>query len=207
MSTIELKNTSGAAAGEYKINDAWLEREKGEQALHEAVVAYLANQRQGNASTKTRAAVRGGGTKPWNQKGYGRARAGSIRSPIWVGGGVAFGPHPRSYAKKVNKKIKQLAFRHALAQRVDAGEIIVLDDLQLAQAKTKELRNILDTIGAGDNVLIIADDVSAELALSIRNIPKSEIENSENVNIYQFIVHRKVVITKSGFDKLGERLV
>ena len=206
MTTLAIKNSSGAAAGECELSDAWLEREKGEQAVHDTVVAYLAAQRQGSACTKTRGNVRGGGAKPYRQKGTGHARAGSNRSPIWRGGGTIFGPVPRDYDKKVNKKVRTLALRRAFAERVDAGDIIVVDHIELAAPKTKELIQVLKAVEAGDNVLVIDAKVSNELQLSGRNLAKSEVTSAMNVNVYQLLLHRKVVVTGAGLEALGARL-
>ena len=203
---LTVKTLTGADAGTYELNESWLERDKGEQAVHDTVVAYLANQRSGNACTKTRGNVRGGGAKPYRQKGTGNARAGSNRSPIWRGGGTVFGPQPRSFAKKVNKKVRKLALRRALAQRVDAGEIIVLENLDVDTHKTKNLVQVLKAIGADQNALIFDADVNGNLRLASDNIPKAEAVPSENVNVYQLLLHRTVVTTSAGLDKLGERL-
>ena len=206
MTSLAIVNEQGAAAGEVEVNEAWLEREKGQEALHDTIVAYLAAKRAGTAATKNRKLVRGGGAKPYRQKGTGRARAGSNRSPIWRGGGVIFGPQPRSYAKKVNKKVRRLAMRHALAGVVDDAKVIVLDQLEVAEPKTKALLAILNKIGAGENALIIVDKVSENLKLSGRNIPKVDVVSAENVNVYQLLLHKKVVITSAGLESLGSRL-
>jgi large subunit ribosomal protein L4 len=203
---LTVKTLTGTDAGTYELNEDWLERERGEQAVHDTVVAYLANQRSGNACTKTRGNVRGGGAKPYRQKGTGNARAGSNRSPIWRGGGTIFGPQPRSFAKKVNKKVRKLALRRALAQRVDAGEIIVLENLDVDTHKTKNLVQVLKAIGADQNALIFDADVNGNLKMASDNIPKAEAVPSENVNVYQLLLHRTVVTTSAGLDKLGERL-
>ncbi len=203
---LTVKTLAGADAGTYELNDSWLEREKGEQAVHDTVVAYLANQRTGTACTKTRGNVRGGGAKPYRQKGTGNARAGSNRSPIWRGGGVVFGPQPRSFSKKVNKKVRKLALRRALAQRVDAGEVIVLDSLDVDTHKTKNLVEVLKSVGADQNALIFDVAVNGNLKLASDNIPKAEAVPADSVNVYQMLLHRTVVTTSAGLDKLGERL-
>ncbi len=206
MTLLAIKDVSGAAAGDHELNEAWLERAKGEQAVHDAVVAYLANQRRGTAKTKTRSEVRGGGAKPWRQKGTGHARAGSNRSPLWRGGGVIFGPAPRSFAKKLNHKVRRLALRRAFTERVDAGEVIMLAELVLAEPKTKELRQILAALEVGENALIIVEEVSDNLRLSARNLPTIEVVAARNVNVYQMLLYRKIVISSGGLESLGARL-
>jgi large subunit ribosomal protein L4 len=201
-----MRTITGQEAGNIEIDDALLEREKGEQAVHDTVVAYLASKRAGTACTKTRGKVRGGGAKPYRQKGTGHARAGSNRSPIWRGGGTIFGPVPRSYAKKVNKKAKQLAMRRAWTERIDAGDVIVVDKIELAEAKTKEVLKVLNAVEAGENVLILDGAIDESLKLAARNLPKAEAVSSANVNVYQMLLHRKIVITSAGVDVLGERL-
>jgi large subunit ribosomal protein L4 len=206
MTTLPIKNLAGAEAGVFELDDAALERQKGKQAVHDTVVAYLAAQRAGTACTKTRGEVRGGGAKPWPQKGTGRARAGSSRSPLWRGGGITFGPRPRSYRKKINQKVRQLALRRALAERVDAGEVIVVDQLELAAAKTKALRQILATLGAGDNALIVVDRLTPNLRLSVRNLPAVQAMDAASVHTYQLLLHRRVVATRAGLEALAARL-
>jgi large subunit ribosomal protein L4 len=190
------------------IDDAWLEREKGEQAVHDTVVAYQAGIRAGTASTKNRAAVRGGGKKPWRQKGTGRARAGSIRSPIWRGGGVIFGPTPRSYAKKINKKVRTLALRRAFAERVDAGDVIVVDSFDFDAPKTKDVAAALDAIGAGDNVLILVASLadSHNAVLGARNLPRVTLMSADQVNVYYTLLHKKIVIAQDALESLGAKL-
>ena len=158
MSKVQVFDNTGSSSGEYEVNEKWLEREKGDQAVHESVVAYLAGERAGTAKTKTRSEVRGGGKKPFRQKGTGRARAGSTRSPIWRGGGIIFGPQPRSYKKRVNKKIKRLALRRALAERVDAGELVVVEEFSFDSPKTKNAAAFLKSIDAQDRPVVIVSD-------------------------------------------------
>ena len=156
MANVAVLNMTGAQVGTIELNDAIFGIEVNEHVLHLAVVQYLANQRQGTQSAKTRAEVRGGGRKPYRQKGTGRARQGSIRSPQWVGGGVVFAPKPRDYSFKLNKKVKRLALQSALSTKVAEGKIIVLDELTLAAAKTKEMVKVLENIKCG-NALIVMD--------------------------------------------------
>jgi large subunit ribosomal protein L4 len=206
MTQLAIKTITGDDAGTYDLDDALLEREKGEQAIHDTVVAYLAAQRQGNASTKTRGNVSGGGAKPYRQKGTGNARAGSNRSPIWRGGGTIFGPLPRDYTKKVNKKVRTLAMRRALTDRIDAGQVIVLDNIELDSHKTKTLADVLKAVGAGNNALIIDAEVSGTLIKASGNMPKVETATASDVNVYQVLLHRLVITTSAGLDKLSARL-
>ena len=170
MANVAVLNMAGAQVGTIELNDAIFGIEANEHVMHLAVVQYLANQRQGTQSTKTRAEVRGGGRKPYRQKGTGRARQGSIRSPQWVGGGVVFAPKPRDYSFKLNKKVKRLALQSALSTKVAEGKIIVLDELTLSEVKTKEMVKVLGNIKC-DNALIVMDGSNENVMLSARNIP------------------------------------
>lgn len=206
MTKLAMKNQTGSDVGSVEVLDAWLEREKGTQAVHDTVVAYLAAQRSGSACTKTKGDVRGGGKKPYRQKGTGHARAGSNRSPLWRGGGVTFGPQPRDYDKKINKKVRQLALRRAFTERVDAGDVIVVDSLALGEGKTKAIAQVLKAVNAGSNALIIDAAIADAVKLATRNMPKVDVVDSANVNVYQMLLHRKVVVTSAGLTSLGERL-
>ena len=165
MSKIPLKNIGGESVGEYEVADNLLVLDKGDQAVHEAVVAYNAHQRAGTASTLSKSNVSGTGAKPWKQKGLGRARAGYKQSPIWRGGAVAHGPHPRKYHKKVGKKVGQLAFQRAFSAKVDQGEITVIENLAVTTPKTKEFSAVLKNLGLdrgalfGAAVAVLHDDV------------------------------------------------
>lgn len=206
MATLPVKSIEGADKGAYELNDGWLEREKGAQAVKDSVVAFLAGCRAGTAQTKSRGNVSGGGSKPWRQKGTGRARSGSSRSPVWRGGGIAFGPQTRSYAQKVNQKVEKLALKRSFTDRVEAGEVIVVDELTMSAPKTKDMVAILNKLGAGDNVLIIVDEYTDNVLLSMRNLPKVNIFKAASVNTYWMMRYKKVVITKAGLDILGGRL-
>ena len=208
---VQVFDKSGSAAGDLELQEKWLEREKGEQAVHEAVVAYLAGLRAGTAKTKTRSEVRGGGKKPFRQKGTGRARAGSSRSPIWRGGGTIFGPQPRSYHKSVNKKVRRLAVRRALAERLDAGDLVVVEEFSFDAPKTKDAAAFLETINANNRpVVIVSDAVMDEnlnnTYLSFRNVAGCSIIGAGWVNAYILLSGQKVVITKEALEQLGERI-
>lgn len=204
--TLPVKTMTGAAGATVDIQESWLERIKGEQAVKDSVVAFLARMRSGTAATKTRGLVSGGGSKPWRQKGTGRARAGSSRSPVWRGGGTVFGPQPRSYEKKVNMKVEKLALRRAFTDRIDEGEVILVDELSFATPKTKEMTKFLAAVGAGDNVLVIVDDYSENVELAVRNLPKVLLLPASAVNTYWMLLFKKVVITNAGLEALGQRL-
>lgn len=173
--------------------------------LHAAVMNYLASQRKGTASTKTRNEVRGGGRKPWRQKGTGRARAGSIRSPIWVGGGITFGPKPRDYGYSISKKVKKLAIKGALSSKIKNGEIIVLDEFKLAQPKTKELATILNKFKVRKPLLLIDGDGNI-VRRAASNLPNVDVSSSLQVNTYAILNCDKIIVEKGALIKLQERL-
>ena len=201
-------NISGRAKGEVEFADELLIKNgKGTQAVHDTVTAYMANQRLGTASTKQISEVHGSGKKPWKQKGTGRARAGSFASPLWRGGGVVFGPKPRDYTINVPKKVKALAFRKALSERLLAGDIVVVDELQLASHKTKDFAGIMATIGAKKGpTLIVTDKVDENLKLASRNLADVKVEPADSVNVYELLRFEKIVTTKSALEKLRGRL-
>ena len=199
---------AGQPQGEVEFADKLLIKNgKGTQAVHDAITAYRANQRLGTASTKQISEVTGSGRKPWKQKGTGRARAGSFASPLWRGGGVVFGPKPHDYSMRVPKKVKSLAFRKALSERLLGGDVVVVDELKLASHKTKEFAGILAKIGT-QNVatLLVTDQVDANLKLASRNLPGVQVEPADSVNAYELLRFEKIVATKAALDKLRARL-
>jgi len=206
MSKIAFKNSEGKSVGEYDISDKLLVLDKGDQAVHEAVVAYLAHQRAGTASTKTKSNVSGTGAKPWKQKGLGRARAGYKQSPVWRGGAVAHGPHPRKYSKKVSKKVLKLAFQRAFSAKVDQGEITVIESLELSAPKTKLFAEILKNLGLDRGALFITETVNKDAVLASRNIPRVEIVTADLVNTYQLLRYKNVIVTKAAMEALEKRL-
>ncbi|NQU09307.1 50S ribosomal protein L4 [bacterium] len=201
-------NLAGTGSGEAEIADQVLIRDgKGSQAVHDAVVAYLANQRQGTAKVKQMSEVAGSGKKPWRQKGTGRARAGSFASPLWRGGGVVFGPHPRDYTLKVPRKVRALAFRKALSERLLAGDVVVVDDLTLADHKTKALAQALAKLaGADASLLLVADKVDRNLRLAARNLARVVIEPADSVNVYQLLRADKIVASTAALARLQARM-
>ena len=200
MANVAVLNMAGAQVGTIELNDAIFGIE---HVMHLAVVQYLANQRQGTQSTKTRAEVRGGGRKPYRQKGTGRARQGSIRSPQWVGGGVVFAPKPRDYSFKLNKKVKRLALQSALSTKVAEGKIIVLDELTLSEVKTKEMVKVLGNIKC-DNALIVMDGSNENVMLSARNIPTVKTASVNTINVYDLLKYNNLVVTKEAVEKIQE---
>ncbi len=204
--TLPTLNATGTKSGSYQLDSAWLEEVKGDQAVHDAVVAFLAKNRAGTASTKTKGNVRGGGAKPWKQKGTGRARAGSIRSPIWRGGGITFGPLPRNYEKGMNRGTRRLALKRTFTERIKEGSVVVVDAIELAEAKTRCMNAFLKAIGVGDDVLIVVDQITPDIAQAAGNLPGVEIMKAGTVNPYWLLLFKKIVFTKTGLDAFGKRL-
>lgn len=206
MPKVALYNISGEQVGEIELNDAVFGIEPHQHVLHSAVVMQQASQRHGTHKVKGRAEVRGGGRKPWRQKGTGRARQGSIRSPQWVGGGVVFGPTPRSYGYKLPKKVRRLAIKSALSSKVLANQIVVLDALQMSQPKTKEFVNILKNLNVDRKALIVAAEYNDQVALSTRNIPGVKFVAADGINVLDVLAHDKLIITKEAVQKVEEVL-
>lgn len=202
---IAVKDIKGNAKGDFEVTFPVIENGSGTQAVHDVVVAYRAGQRAGTHSTKTMGEVAGTNKKPWRQKGTGRARAGSFRSPLWRGGGVTFGPKPRDYSKKVGKKTKQLALRKALSERIKMGDVLVVEDFKLAGPKTKEFLSALNALQIGGNALIVAE-MDKNLSLATRNVATVELTNSNDLNTYQVLKHDKLVFTRGALEKVQERL-
>ena len=206
MSKVPLKNVKGDSVGDYEVADGLLLQDKGAQAVHEAVVAYLAHQRAGTASTKSKSEVAGSGKKPWAQKGSGRARAGYKQSPVWRGGAGAPGPQPRKYKKKVSKKVARLAFRRAFSAKVAQGEVLVIDAVQLEAPKTKAFAAVLSNLGLDRGGLFIVDTLQENVNLAARNLERVEVVRADLVNTYQMLRHKQVVITEAGMKVLSARL-
>jgi large subunit ribosomal protein L4 len=190
-----------------KLKVELIENGIGTQALHETIVAYRANRRSGTASTKTKATVAGSGKKPWRQKGTGNARSGYRSSPVWSGGGVVFGPHPRDYSKKTNKNVKQLALKKALSARINAGEVYLLDVFTLDKPKTKDLLAKLgDKLEKKISALLVLENADQNLHLASRNHPGLETTTGELVNAEQLLRYDRVLITDGAFSKISARL-
>ena len=204
---LTLQDSQGRATGECEVEFAMTEPGKGTQAVHDTVVAHMANQRMGTACTKTAGEVSGTNRKPWRQKGTGRARAGSFQSPLWRGGGVVFGPKPRDFRKKVNVKTRLLALRRALTERLKDGDVVLLDDLKMGTLRTKDFLAVLSGLELlGRTVLICAAAGDRNLELASRNLPDVELTTGEMVTTYQVLKYDKLVFTKAAFDKVQERL-
>lgn len=207
MPKVAVYNTQGQQVGEIELDDRVFGVEVKEAVLHEAVVAQLASNRRGTASTKGWAEVSGGGRKPWRQKGTGRARAGSIRSPLWRGGAIIFGPKPRDYGYKLPKKVRRLALRSALSAKVQEGNIIVLDDLKLPRPRTKDMIGILKALKVEDDkALIVTAEKDKNVELSARNIPGVTLTPSQGLNVYDVLAHDKLVITREAVERVQEVL-
>ena len=206
MSTVNVYNTKNEKVGEIGLNEKIFDLEVKEHLLHDVVKMQRAAKRAGTASTKTRVEVRGSGAKPWRQKGTGRARAGSRRSPIWRGGGVTFGPKPRDYSFKLNRKVKKQALAMAMSARLQEGNLTVLDEFKMEAIKTKDFVNIMKTLEI-DNCLIVIDGENDTLTKSSRNVNGMKVLPSEGVNVYDILLHKKLVLVQPVIESLEKRLV
>jgi len=204
MPNVILYNMEGKELGNYELNDAVFGIEPNEAAVHSVVVAQLANNRQGTQSALTRAEVRGGGAKPWRQKGTGRARQGSTRSPQWTGGGVVFAPKPRSYAMSVNKKVRALAMKSALSAKVADNEIKVLDEITVPEIKTKQIVSMLKNLNVSGKTLIVLPEKNDAVYASARNIEGVKTSFIGMLNVYDLLNCSTVILAKGAADKLGE---
>ncbi len=192
--------------GEISLPAVISEQPQREHLLFETVRMQLANRRSGTAATKTRAHVRGGGRKPWRQKGTGRARAGSNRSPVWVGGATVFGPQPRSYAYRMPRSARKTALRAALAQKLRQDEVVVIDALQFDEPKTKQMVTLLAQLEMGDSVLLVLADADVNVQKSARNLPGVKVLLSQGLNVYDLLRYRKILVTQAAMQQISERL-
>jgi|YelNatPaOPRAMG01_1025707.scaffolds.fasta_scaffold15997_11 large subunit ribosomal protein L4 len=208
MPTVELLNQRGEVVGELQLREEVFGVEPNHTLMHQAVLSYLANQRQGTHSTKTRGEVRGGGRKPWRQKGTGRARQGSIRAPQWVGGGIVFGPHPRDYSFYLSKEERRNALRSALSAKLADGEIKVVEELKIEEPKTKRMEEILRSLGIeGENTLIVTEERNPIVILSARNLPYVVgVVEAKDLNTYDVLSAKYVVMTKKAVEIVEDRL-
>jgi large subunit ribosomal protein L4 len=204
MPKVKVYNQSGEIVGSIELSDKVFGQEVNKPLIHQVIVAQLANRRQGTKSALTRAEVRGGGKKPWRQKKTGRARHGSIRSPQWYHGGVVFAPKPRDFSQKVNKKAKRLALLSALSAKVLDDEIMVLDDLKLISAKTKEVADVLKNLKLDKSVLLVLPELDESVVRASRNIPAVNTICTDFINVYDVVRHNKVVMLKSAVKKIEE---
>ena len=204
MPNIKVVNMSGAQVGEIALSDTVFGADVNETVLHAAVRAYLLNQRQGTQSTLTRSEVSGGGRKPWKQKGTGRARQGSTRSPQWTHGGIALGPKPRSYRTKLNKKVKQIAMFSALSSKVAENEMIVVDAITATEYKTKAMVAMLAAIGAGKKSLVVLEAPDAIVTKSLSNIPGVKVAYANTLNVYDILNCNTIVFAQAAVSKIEE---
>lgn len=206
MAKVSLFNQTGSSVGEIELNDKVFGIEPNESVLFDAIIAQRASLRQGNHKVKNRSEVAGGGRKPWKQKGTGRARQGSIRSPQWRGGGVVFGPTPRSYSYKLPKKVRRLALLSALSTKVREESIVVLEGLVFDAPKTKDFVKVLANLSIDKKALFVTADLDETVALAARNIPGITVVSATGINVLDLIGHNKLVMTKAAVEKVEEVL-
>ncbi|MEH6948528.1 50S ribosomal protein L4 [Bacillus sp. JJ634] len=206
MPKVTLFNQTGSQVGDIELNDSIFGIEPNNHVLFEAIIMQRASLRQGNHKVKNRSEVAGGGRKPWKQKGTGRARQGSIRSPQWRGGGTVFGPTPRSYAYKLPKKVRRLAIKSALSAKALEENILVLESLSFEAPKTKEFAAVLNNLSVDTKALVVTNGVDEKVALSARNIPGVTVVEAEGLNVLDVVSHNKLILTKSAVEKVEEVL-
>ena len=203
MANVAVYNMKGEEVGSLELNDAVFGAKINEHLVHMSVVQYLANTRQGTQKAKTRSEVRGGGRKPWRQKGTGHARQGSIRAPQWKGGGVVFAPTPRDYSFKLNKKEKRAALKSVLTSKVNDSKFIVLDELKLDEIKTKKFQEVLENLKVS-KALVIINDNDQNIVMSARNIPKIKTALTNTINVYDILKYDTIVVTKDAVATIEE---
>ena len=206
MSTLGLYDMKGASLGDVQFPDELLVLDKGEQAVHDVVVAHMATCRRGTASTLEKWAVAGSGKKPWKQKGTGRARAGYRQSPVWRGGSVVFGPQPRDFGVKVNKKVARLAFCRAFSEKVRDGSVRVLDALTLEAPRTRDMVAVLKAMAIEGSVLFVVDKAEQSMTLSARNIPKVAVTTAKDASTYAVLRHKTIVVTQAAMEQVKDRM-
>lgn len=207
MEKMKVLNTKGEKVSDIKLNETIWAIEPNDTVLYDAITLTRNAQRQGTADTKTRSEVSGGGRKPWKQKGTGRARQGSTRAPHWPGGGIVFGPHPRSYSKKMNKKERRLALKSALSYKVIGSELIVIDSLNIADGKTKTMVNILNDLKLNGNILLVVESLNENIILATRNLPNVILLEASEINTYDVIASDVMVVTSEAIKQIEEVLV
>jgi large subunit ribosomal protein L4 len=205
MPKIDVYNTQNTKVSEIELDQGIFDDKVKEHLIYDMIRMQLANRRRGTASTKGRSEIRGGGRKPWRQKGTGRARAGTIRSPLWKGGGVVFGPKPRDFSIKLNKKMKKAAFRSVLTQKLREGDLIVLDELRLNETKTKAFLEVMATLGI-DNALIVARDHDEKLFNSARNVPRVKVLPVEGLNVFDILKYKKLILLEPSLEKIEKAI-
>lgn len=204
MATVAIRNMQGENVGTMELSDSIFGIKANESAVHMAVVQYLANRRQGTKSAKTRSEVRGGGRKPWRQKGTGRARQGSTRSPQWTGGGVVFAPKPRDFSFRVNKKLKRLALKSVLSDKFASEKLVVLDKLELPEIKTKAMAGVCRNLELGKALLVLEPQQNQNVILSARNLPSIKTSYVNTINVYDILNHEKLVVTRNAIERMQE---
>ena len=204
MANVSVYNMEGKEVGKIDLNDAVFGVDVNEHLVHLAVVQYLANNRQGTQKAKTRSEVSGGGRKPWRQKGTGHARQGSTRSPQWTGGGVVFAPVPRDYSFKMNKKEKQAALKSALTDKVESGNVVVLDELKFDEIKTKKFAEVMANINVDRKALVVLADNDQNVVLSARNFAQAKTMQATTLNVYDIVNAKTLVLTKDAVSKIEE---
>ncbi len=206
MPKLTVYDQKGSEVGDVELSDAVFGITPNEHVVYQAVIMQQASRRQGTHAVKNRSAVRGGGRKPWRQKGTGRARQGSIRSPQWVGGGTVFGPTPRSYAYKLPKKVRRLAIRSVLSDKVGEKSMIVLDNLTFEAPKTKAFIEVLKNLSVKEKTLVVIGEPDDNVILSARNLPGVTVLSAERVNVLDVMAHDKLIVTQKAAEKLEEVL-
>jgi len=204
MSSVDIYNTNKEKVSQVELDEKIFDCVVNPHLLYETVKEHLAKRRIGTASTKNRSSVRGGGKKPWRQKGTGRARAGTSRSPIWTGGGVVFGPSPRDYSYRINKKVRKSALRSALSSKLKENNLILVDTIQFPEIKTKNFISLLDRLDIQDALII--DDGNTNLEKSAQNVPLFKVVRPEGLNVYDILKHEKLVITQASLEKITRNL-
>ena len=206
MKKQQVLNLKGEKVGDITLNESVWGIEPNDAVLYDAITLARNNQRQGTSDTKTRSEVSGGGIKPWKQKGTGRARQGSIRAPHWPGGGIVFGPHPRSYAKKMNRKERRLALKSALSYKTIESELIVVDSFVMESNKTKDAKAILANLKASKNILIVVDELTDNVILATRNLNNVVLLEASEINTYDVVAADNMIITKDAVEAIEEVL-
>ncbi|OFW56460.1 MAG: 50S ribosomal protein L4 [Candidatus Solincola sediminis] len=204
MKEIKVYDIEGQETGKVALSDYYFASEVNVPVMHMVVRRQLGSARSGTASTKNRSAVRGGGRKPWRQKGTGRARAGSTRSPIWKGGGTVFGPQPRSFGFKVNRKVRKLALRSALSTRAGEDRVMVLEDFSISEPKTKLAASVFQNLGVEDYILLVLPEEDVKVVKSVRNLPYVDVINLSHLNTYDVLANDRVVFTRASLQQLQE---
>ncbi len=207
MEKMKVLNTKGEKVSDVKLNETVWTIEPNDTVLYDAITLTRNAERQGTADTKTRSEVSGGGRKPWKQKGTGRARQGSTRAPHWPGGGIVFGPHPRSYSKKMNKKERRLALKSALSYKVIGSELVIIDSLNIADGKTKTMVNILNDLKLNGNILLVVESLNENIVLATRNLPNVILLEASEINTYDVISADVMVVTSEAIKQIEEVLV